>query len=302
MCIALLLLIRTLVGYGTEGDNHPSVTCDMNFDGLFSDQVYVGVSDPMNDADLAYDQAVKRALAFYVIGTDMNISSVYEYYYLDANLNRYDLDNQKSHWIAEITAEGKDISYKVKKQYRTKYNETIVVLNITDDAEDKVDVNVSGTFMYHYDFDNNEVVYGEKQFLTIQIDDSSSVLEWISTIDNRNHSKISVFDGKQNILRYSKNYYEDHSSINDDMFFCENKFGLWNSFIDTFFQSLSVFESQQLVIKNTSRQILQETNGTYEDKNQNIARLVMRTNISCSLTKLSLKNNTMYANWEIKEK
>lgn len=298
LCIVLLLLTKTFISFATEGDI-PSVSRDSAFP---SENVYVGISDPTCDTNLAYHQALNRALAFYVMSTNMNFSSVYEFYYLDADMNEYSLDNQKSHWIAEFDAAVSGISYIVKEQYRTKYNETIVVLSINDDADNKEDIVVSGIFMYHYDYDNNKVLYGEKQLMTIQNSDSTNVLEWHSTLDNRKYLKKSITDGESNVLKNVINTYDDYGTINDEMVFCENKFGLWNSFIDTFFQAISLFESKHVVVKNTSRQILQETNGVYEDKNQNIARLVMRTNISCSLTELSLKNNTLYANWKIIEK
>ena len=88
----------------------------------------------------------------------------------------------------------------------------------------------------------------------------------------------------------------------DEMVFSKIEFGLWNSFIDTFFQSLSIFEPKNIIIENTTRQITHEENGTYGDKNQNISRMVMKTNISCSLTNISLKNNVLYAKWEVIER
>ena len=85
------------------------------------------------------------------------------------------------------------------------------------------------------------------------------------------------------------------------MVFSDINFGLWDSFVDTFFQSISIFESKDVVVKNTTRQISSEDNGMYKNKSQDISRLVMKTKISCRLKHLSLKNNKLYANWEIIE-
>lgn len=298
LCVVLLLLIKTTVVYGTE----ETIVSSVNSVDDKSEFFYLGISDPIIDTLLAYEQAVQRALAFYALSTSVDFSSVYEYYYLDAVVDENDHDNQKSHWIAEFDAEVKGVSYKVKEQYRTNFNETIVLLSITNNADSKVDVNVSGMFMYHYDYDNNQVIYGEKQILTIQTGDSPNILEWNSTVDNRKYLKKSITNGELNVLKHVINIYEDYGTVNDEMVFCENKFGLWNSFIDTFFQAMSLFESKYVVVKNTYRQITQESNGAYEDKNQNIARMVMKTNTSCTLNKFSLKNNILYANWEIIEK
>jgi hypothetical protein len=86
------------------------------------------------------------------------------------------------------------------------------------------------------------------------------------------------------------------------MLFSDNKYGLWNSYIDTFFQAISVFESNNSLIKSTNRQVTNEINGNYEDKSQDMIRSVMKTQVSCLLVNISLKNNKFYASWNVKEK
>ena len=55
------------------------------------------------------------------------------------------------------------------------------------------------------------------------------------------------------------------------------------------------------MIKSTNRQVTQEINGNFEDKSQDIIRSVMKTQVSCFLVNISLKNNMFYAKWEIVE-
>lgn len=264
---------------------------------------YIGISDPIKDTVEACEQAVNRALAFYALSVEMNLSSVYEYYYLNATHSKINHENQKSHWIAEFATSLENISYTIEKKYRTKYDETIVLLSISNDTVSNNAVDLSGSFMYHYEFNDNVNEYGEKQLLWITATtDTISSLEWNSTTNRSQNFKRSVNDGNENVLKQRTSIYNDFGEVTDDMMFSDNKYGLWNSFIDTFFQAISMFESKNVVIKNTARQISQENNESYGDKTQNISRLVMKTNIACNISRISLKDNCFYANWEIIEK
>lgn len=298
----VLLLTKSLFVNFTEGSSVSSVNSVYDSESSLSENVYLGISDPISDTVLAYEQAVQRALAFYALSTNVYFSSVYEHYYLDAVVKDDYFAHNNTHWIADIDVNLDGISYKVEKKYRTRFNETVVLLDICD-GDNHVDINVTGSFMYYYEYDGDKDIYGEKQLLTIESDASMNLLEWDSKMaDNGSYLKQSVIDGEINVMKRYANIYDDYGHVDDGMVFCVNDYGLWNSLVDTFFQALSLFQSKNVVLKNTSRQIQQETDGVYEDKKQNIDRLVMRTNVSCSLTKFSLNNNVMYAVWEINEK
>jgi len=262
----------------------------------------LGVSDPRSDTIIAYHQAIQRALAFYTITKDTKLASVYEYYYLNATQKDDAFNNQKSHWIAEFETVSNALSYKVEKVYRTKYKETIVLLEITNVDDSGVTVATNGSFMYHYDSYERVADYGEKQIMVVETTDTIKEMVWNSTIDNNKYLKRSYVDECYLDIKKTMNSYNDFGNIKDEMVFSKCEFGLWNSLIDTFFQALSLFESDNVVIENTTRQISNERNTSFGDKSQNIARLVMKTNISCFITNLSLKNNYLYANWEIIER
>lgn len=275
-------------------------SCCADLPAWFFEGGMIGISDPSSDSVQAYNQAVLRALTFYALNQNAEISSVYEYYYLDDNVSTI-TKNQKSHWIAEFHLRYESISYKVEKLFQTKYNETIVLLNVCRDTLSNDELVVDGSFMYHYDHYNNKTMYGEKQLITTSLSSISDTLRWKSTIDNNIINKMSIVGDDANKLKNVSMFYEDFGQVSGEMPFAENHYGLWDCYIDTFFQSLSNFESNNLIVKNTSRYITQENNGIFEDKLQNIVRSVTKTNISCKLTSLSFKNNKLYAKWEMSE-
>lgn len=300
--LLLLLLAKTSNPNNVMGETNASpISYGADLPEWIGNEGYLGISDPVADTLLAYDQAVQRALAFYAISNNMSYSSVYEYYYLVSNLNNKDCDNQKSHWMVEFDVLLENISYEVVKLYRTKYNETIVLLSV-EHGEGDINIDVSGSFMYHYEYHNKNAEYGEKQIMTISSDDIIEVLEWNSTISRRGYLKKSIVNKKENVVIRYLNKYKDFGTVSDDMVFCNTEFGLWNSYIDTFLQALSIFESKYVVVENTSRAIRADNIETYDEKSQNLSRLVMRTNISCHLSDFSLKNNNFYANWIISER
>ena len=264
--------------------------------------VNIGISDPTTDTVVAYSQAVKRALAFYALNQKMELSSVYEYYYNNNKLND-NYHNQKSHWIAEFETKIENFSYEVENVFRTKYNETIVSIKVIEDKTSDDMLDVKGSFMYHYDCIDNKTEYGEKQLLSISMEqDFIEEIFWMSTIDNLDIVKVTYINELPFKLKRTINIYGDIGIVNDNMVFVENKYGLWDCYMDSFLQAVSNFEPEGIVLKNSTRQITQENNGDYGDKSQDIMRRVIKTDVSCSLKSLSFKNGMLYADWEIVEK
>lgn len=296
----LLLVILTLLSLDYKGDAEGNMSSVSPF--LYNNNyLCLGISDPNPDSEKAYDQAVKRALAFYAISQQMEMSSLYELYYMNANA-AYSVDNQKSHWMAELSSSISNYSYDVKAEYRTQYNETIVLLEVVSDEDQNNTISMSSSFMYYFEGVNGKVEYGEKQIVNILSHDDINILEWVSIIDNTSTNKLSYNNKSKTKIKPYAYYYEDYGTITDDMLFSDNKYGLWNSYVDTFFQAISVFESNNSLIKSTNRQVSQELNGNFKDKSQDIIRSVMKTQVSCSLVNISLKNNKFYATWNVKEK
>lgn len=296
----LLLVILTLLSLDYKGDAEDNMSSVSPF--LFNgNYLCLGISDPNNDSEKAYDQAVKRALAFYAISQQVELSSLYELYYMNANA-AYSVDNQKSHWMAELSSSISGYSYIVKAEYRTKYNETIVLLEVKNDEKQDNTISMSSSFMYYYEGINGKMEYGEKQVVNILTHEDVNILEWVSLIDKTTINKLSYNNKSKTKIKPYAYFYEDYGTITDDMLFSDNKYGLWNSYIDTFFQAISIFESNNSMIKSTNRQVTQEINGYFEDKSQDIIRSVMKTQVSCFLVSISLKNNKFYARWDIKER
>ncbi len=296
-----MLLTQTLkADNDTRGVSSSLVSYSDELPAWFFDGGIIGISDPSYDSVQAYNQAVLRALSFYAFNQSAEISSVYEYYYLDDNVNTA-TKNQKSHWIAEFHLRQENLSYRVEKIFQTKYNETIVLLDVCRDTLSNDELIVDGSFMYHYDYYNNKTIYGEKQMITTSLSSMPDTLKWKSTIDGNVINKMSIVGDNTKKLNNISMVYNDFGQIVDDMTFTENRYGLWDCCIDTFFQSLSNFESDNIIVKNTSRYISQENNGIFEDRLQNIVRSVMKINISCKLTALSFNNNNLFAKWEISE-
>lgn len=290
------------MSYGT-GENSSSVLshCELPAWFMECESGNVGISDPNLDSIVAYNQAVERALAFYAINQKMKVSSVYEYYYNNDNL-KDSYANQKSHWIAEFETSMENFSYEVEKVFRTKYNEIIVSIKVNEDKTSDNELFVKGSFMYHYDYIDGKMEYGEKQLLSISANDNDfEKLSWVSTIDNSIVVKKTYINELPFKLKRTVNVFNECGNVDGDMPFVENKYGLWDCYIDTFLQAISNFESENIVLKNSTRQITHETNGDFGDKSQDIIRRVIKSDISCSLKSISLKNNMFYANWEVVE-
>lgn len=279
-----------------------SPVCSVNdeFPEYLLDSDCIGISDPNTDTVVAMVQAVERALAFYAINQNLELSSVYEYYYLDANMdNNY--NNQKSHWIAEFNTHLKGFSYEIDKMYFTDNKELVLTLDVYENVDSASEVDVSGSFMYHYDYLNDKSDYGEKIIFNITSTDLIKNLKWESTIDNDRIIKKSYINDKFHEFECENLICEYDEKMKGKMMFAENKYSLWDCFLDTFFQAISVFESESVVIESTNRQIAIDNNDEFNDKNQNIIRSVIKTRISCRHTKIILKNNVLYADWEINE-
>lgn len=296
-----MLLTQTLKADDNTGENINSpVSSHDDLPAWFFEGGVIGISDPSSDTLWAFNQALMRALTLYALNQNTEVSSVYEYYYIDDNVKNI-TKNQKSHWIAEIYSNHENLSYDVEKIFYTKYKETIVLLTVCHDSSSNNKLTVEGSFMYYYDCLNNKVIYGEKQQLITSFSSMNDVIEWNSTLDNNIVNKMSIVGDDEVKLKNIPMIYNDKGQVTDEMPFAENHYGLWDCYIDTFFQSLSNFESNNLVVKNTSRYITQENDGIFEDKLQNIVRSVTKTNISCKLSSLSYKNNKLYAKWEMSE-
>ena len=63
------------------------VSCHSDEEKNLIESKYIGISDPISDTIVALTQAVQRALAFYALNQNMEISSVYEYYYIDDDID-----------------------------------------------------------------------------------------------------------------------------------------------------------------------------------------------------------------------
>ena len=297
----LLLFLKANVLNDVTGEmSFSPVSCHSDEEKNLIESKYIGISDPISDTIVALNQAVQRALAFYALNQNMEISSVYEYYYIDDDVDVH-CNNKKSHWIADFESKLENYSYSIEKILYTKYNEIVVLINVTDDASADNELSIAGSFMYHYDYMNRKVEYGEKQLLLISCPDMIDSLKWNSLIDKNITQKETSVNDNLYRLKNVVNIYEDYGTVDDNMVFSDIRYGLWNSYIDNFFQAVSNFEPTNIVLKNSTRHISLETDGDFGEKSQDIIRRVIKTKVSCSLMSLSLKNNKLYANWEIIE-
>ena len=297
----LLLFLKANVLNDVTGEmSFSPVSCHSDEEKNLIESKYIGISDPISDTIVALNQAVQRALAFYALNQNMEISSVYEYYYIDDDVDVH-CNNKKSHWIADFESKLENYSYSIEKILYTKYNEIVVLINVTDDASADNELSIAGSFMYHYDYMNRKVEYGEKQLLLISCPDMINSLKWNSLIDKNITQKETSVNDNLYRLKNVVNIYEDYGTVDDNMVFSDIRYGLWNSYIDNFFQAVSNFEPTNIVLKNSTRHISLETDGDFGEKSQDIIRRVIKTKVSCSLMSLSLKNNKLYANWEIIE-
>jgi len=297
----LLLFLKANVLNDVTGEmSFSPVSCHSDEEKNLIESKYIGISDPISDTIVALNQAVQRALAFYALNQNMEISSVYEYYYIDDDVDVH-CNNKKSHWIADFESKLENYSYSIEKILYTKYNEIVVLINVTDDASADNELSIAGSFMYHYDYMNRKVEYGEKQLLLISCPDMIDSLKWNSLIDKNITQKETSVNDNLYRLKNVVSIYEDYGTVDDNMVFSDIRYGLWNSYIDNFFQAVSNFEPTNIVLKNSTRHISLETDGDFGEKSQDIIRRVIKTKVSCSLMSLSLKNNKLYANWEIIE-
>lgn len=242
------LLFFTICGFHsyTGGAKTPSVYGDEELPAwIFEYNGIIGVSDALMDSVSAVNQAVHRALVLHALCSGTEVGSVYELYYLTEEGKR-SLNNDKSHWMASVSATMPNYEYEIVDVYYSKYSEAFVLLSVKQDADSENVVSVSGNLMFYYDIVRSKVVYAE--YDTIWMSTPSENVQnslWVTDCRKGKYIKSSIVDGeKRKIADYGCRYADKYQN-SPNMVFSNLKYGFWNAYFDTFIQELTNFESSK---------------------------------------------------------
>lgn len=268
----------------------------------------IGVSDMALDSTMAVNQAIMRAVFMHAISQKLSMSSVYELYYHIENDGRNNIDDQKSHCLAEFDASISKYGYDIIDIYFTKYDEAVVLLNVYDDYDESNErvAEFNGSYMFYYDGTIRKPEYGDLFELKMNAANAEiNNLEWVSKTEGRYSVQSSTIDTITN--KVIERYYNygaggnvSRSAVNQN-----TRHGLWHCIADTFMQALTNFTPHKSMIKSTNRMITDyqslNQSADYHDKVQDIVRMTYKTELSCKINGFECENGIMYVDWEVAE-
>lgn len=268
----------------------------------------IGVSDMNLDSVTAVNQAVVRAVFMHAISQKLRLSSVYELYYHMENDGNNNIDDQKSHCLAEFETSISSYGYDIIDICFTKYDEAIVLLNVYNDYDENNEktADFNGSYMFFFDGTIKNPEYGDTFMLNMTTSgESVNDLKWVSRTEGRYSVQTSTIDSVTNnvIERYYS--YGTGGEVPDNVVNQNTRHGLWHSIADTFMQAMTNFIPQKATIKSTNRMIsdYQSLNQSadYRDKVQDIVRMTFKTDLSCRINGIKCDNGVMYVDWDVSE-
>lgn len=275
---------------------------------FFTQDGVVGVSDMDMDAEEALKQAIVRALFVQAVSEGVELSSVYELYYHMENGRRDAIDNQKSHCLAEFTAQLTDYDYEVLDVFYTEYDEAVVLLNVYHGNDDGVQKNAefNGSYIYYFDGTLRDPEYGDMLSLNTNTpDEEVQSSAWLAITEKSSTTVYSTTDEIKERLLEKYYVYAQGGDTPKNVVNQNTKHGLWHCFTDTFMQAMSKFIPRKTVLSSTNRMIsdFQSINddSDYSDKVQDLVRLTYKTNVFCDILSLSCDKLNLYIDWNITE-
>ena len=268
----------------------------------------IGISDMYLDKEQAVKQAVSRALFMQALSEGLEIASVYELYYHMETGNINSVDDQKSHCIAEFSTELLDYDYEIVDVFYTDYAEAVVLLNVThgNDDGDQKDAGFNGAYMFYYDGTIRYPEYGDiLQIEMFTSEEDVKSLNWRSVTED-NYATVTSETDSVSVRILEKYYRYDEGGKTDKFAIYQNtRHGLWHCFTDTFMQALSNFKPRNNIVSSTNRMISEyqthNNSADYKDKVQDMVRIAYKTNVSCSIGGLSMRDGNLYINWVVDE-
>ena len=275
---------------------------------FFNPYGVIGVSDMDLDSVTAVNQAVVRAMFMHAISQKLSMSSVYELYYHMENDGNNNIDDQKSHCLAEFETSISGYGYDIIDIGFTKYKEAIVLLNVYNDYDENNEksANFNGSYMFYFDGTIRNPEYGDTFVLDMSAPgEDINNLKWLSKTEGRYSVQTSTIDSITNnvIERYYS--YGAGGSVPKNVVNQNTRHGLWHSIADTFMQAMTNFIPQKATIKSTNRMITDyqslNQSADYRDKVQDIVRMTFKTDLSCRINGIECENGVMYVDWDVSE-
>jgi len=304
-----LLFLITLLIYTGDIFCSPVYSIDDSLPSWFySPYAAVGVSDMYLDKEVAVNQAVIRALYTYALSEDVNISSVYELYYHIENGRRNSVDDQKSHCFVEFETELVDYDYEIVDVFYTKYDEAVVLLNVSQGNDDgmKRNARFNGSCVFYFDGTIRYPEYGD--LLRVQMitpDENIKSLEWLARTENSTTTIYSTTDGESERLLEKYYVYGNNGIQLKNAVYQNTKHGVWHCLSDTYMQALTNFIPYNSLVCSTNRIVSDyqgyNDNSEYKDKVQDMVRRIYSTKVHCEIAEIATGNGNIYVNWDIIE-
>lgn len=261
----------------------------------------IGISDPGLEKAEAYNQAIIRAKAIYALINFSSVSNISDDY---TNL-RESYDNKLFETkFQDFTTSKATISYNnsgilIADTFYTKYNEGIVLIEITNQNEDvNMDtIEVRGEqlqIVTERSYKNEKI-----EFFNLFINDSKQVFDSIPAIAQYNFRRVNKnFDissiygsGNYDFPERSYNYLSAIDFVKDstDTEFQANTLalGLWNAYLCGILNNIT----------NLSKQLasqIKNSNDYYTLKNEGLIRTVARNKVHFEINKFKIIQNQIY--------
>lgn len=259
----------------------------------------VGVSDPGLGREDAYNQAFLRAKAIYALINYSTISNISDDY---TNL-RESYDNKlfetkfQDFTISKAVMPYTLDAISVMDTFYTKYNEAVVLIEISNHGENTDTLEVKGE---HLQIVTERSYKNEKiDFFNLSISDSKQTDDSFPDYAQYNFKRVNKnFDissiygpGNYDFPVRSYNYQSTIDFVKDstdtDIQANTLALGLWNAYLTGILSNIT------LLSKQLSGQI-KNTNDYYTLKNEGLIRTVSRSNVRFEINKFKLLQNQIY--------
>ena len=261
----------------------------------------VGFSDPNMEKELATKQAILRAKAMYALLNMTSVSNITDDYTNLKESGRYSLYTTKfqDFSLSKIQYAYNQSSVQVIDTFFTKYDEAIILLEVSPINKDKISmdtITVKGEHLQVFierNFQKERVEFFNFLIRDKQKKDSVDlVADYRYKIVNRSYDIHSILaDSLIGFQERTYNYRTDQEFVKDSSALVTKEIslnkGLWNAYITGVLKSVTVI-SKQLASQ------VKNSNDFYTIKSEGLIRTVARNKVSFGFKEFKMYENQLY--------
>lgn len=260
---------------------------------VFTDDLYIGVSDPFVSEEKARQQAVERALFFYAVKNNgisvLENSELYEKLRDDI---RYENDNKLVRTLL-FSVKLKSLQYEIAKEWWSDNGELFVDLKVGEGE------NVSGSYEFtavlKKEIYDNAIPSKIKKNVHFRLYTKDSKNEALESFWEKNNDEINCI-WKDSVLTYSDEYlfYGKNCVGGSVLRSFALKYSFWTSLFESFGEGLFTYTMKNLKVAS-----LHTVYGSRLEKLTSIDAVDV---LKCDWRKSGVKDNKLMLNWIISKK